>query len=109
MAGSRIKGITVENDQSDTTLPEAQGGITGPLNPVEDSNFVFIKNADGQSRVFQPGVGRRGFVKRGGRQGPAQPVQDFRLCLPPVPSADGTAQNVSHYRRHAVASGPFCD
>ncbi|MBQ1727474.1 MAG: flagellar filament capping protein FliD [Treponema sp.] len=42
-----FKGITVENDQSDTTLPEAQGGITGPLNPVEDSNFVFIKNADG--------------------------------------------------------------
>ncbi|MBR4387088.1 MAG: flagellar filament capping protein FliD [Treponema sp.] len=42
-----FKGITVENDQSDTTLPEAQGGITSPLNPVEDSNYVFIKNADG--------------------------------------------------------------
>jgi len=42
-----FKGITVENDQSDTTLPEPQNGLTVPLNPVEDANFVYIKNTDG--------------------------------------------------------------
>ena len=42
-----FKGITVENDQSDTTLPAPDGGQTAPLVPVEDANFVYVKNSDG--------------------------------------------------------------
>ena len=42
-----FKGITVQNEQSDTTLSVAAGSLTEPLTPVDIDSYVFIKNADG--------------------------------------------------------------
>lgn len=45
--GISYKGVTVSNNPSDTTLPPYTEAPRPQLSPVNDGNYVFIKNVDG--------------------------------------------------------------
>ncbi len=42
-----FRGVTVYNEQSETTLPDSRATQRENLSPITDDRFVFVKNADG--------------------------------------------------------------